>query len=43
MHPYPGSWVAIGRAVVYYARGALYMAFGAGIKYRHCRCRHDLT
>ena len=34
MHPCPGNWVAIGRAVVYYARGD--QAFSAGIKCRHC-------
>ena len=34
MHPYPGNWVAIKCAVVYYARAAL--AFSAGIKCRHC-------
>ena len=34
MHPYPGNWVAIGRAVVYHARGD--QAFSAGIKCRHC-------
>ena len=34
MHPCPGDWVAIGRAVVYYARAA--QAFSAGIKWRHC-------
>ena len=34
MHQCPGKWVAIGRAVVYYARAA--HAFSAGIKCRHC-------
>ena len=34
MHPYPGNWVAIGRAVVYYAWAT--HAFSAGIKCRHC-------
>ena len=34
MHPCPGNWVAIGRAVVYYARAD--QAFSAGIKCRHC-------
>ena len=34
MHPCPGIWVEIGRAVVYYARAA--RAFSAGIKCRHC-------
>ena len=34
MHPYPGNWLAIGRAVVYYAWAA--RAFSAGIKCRHC-------
>ena len=34
MHPYPGSWVAIERAVVYYGWAA--RAFSAGIKCRHC-------
>ena len=37
MHPYPGNWVAIGHAVVYYAWAA--REFSAGIKCRHCRCR----
>ena len=36
IHPYPGNWVAIGRAVVYYASAA--SEFSAGIKRRHCRC-----
>ena len=35
MHPYPGNWVAIRRAVVYYAWAA--HEFSAGIKCRHCR------
>ena len=39
MHSYPGNWVAIGHAVVYYARGA--HAFSAGIKCRHCRSHCD--
>ena len=30
MHPYPGNWVAIWRAVVYYACAA--RSFSAGIK-----------
>ena len=34
MHPYPGNWVAIGHAVVYYALAA--RKFSAGIKCRHC-------
>ena len=34
MHPCPGNWVEIGRAVVYYARAD--QAFSAGIKCRHC-------
>ena len=34
MHPYPGNWVAIGRAVVYCARSA--QALSAGIKCQHC-------
>ena len=34
MHPYPGNWVAIGRAVVYYVWTA--REFSAGIKFRHC-------
>ena len=34
MHPYPGNWVAIGRAVVYYAWTA--REFSAGIKCQHC-------
>ena len=34
MHPYPGNWVAIALAVVYYAWAA--HAFSAGIKCRHC-------
>ena len=33
-HPYPGNPVAIGRAVVYYARAA--HVFTAGIKCWHC-------
>ena len=35
MHQCPGNWVAIGHAVVYYARAA--HAFSAGIKYLYCR------
>ena len=34
MHQGPGNWVAIGHAVVYYARAA--HAFSAGIKCRQC-------
>ena len=34
MHPCPGNRVAIGRAVLYYARTA--HAYSAGIKCRHC-------
>ena len=37
MHLCPGNWVAILRAVVYYAWAA--HAFSAGIKYRHCSSR----
>ena len=33
---YPGNWVEIKHAVVYYAQAA--EAFSAGIKSRHCRC-----
>ena len=33
MHPCPGNWVAIGRAVVYSARAA--HAFSAGTKCQH--------
>ena len=36
VHPRPGYGVAIGRAVVYYARAA--RAFDAGIKCRLCNC-----
>ena len=39
MHPCTGDRVAIGRAVVYYARAA--HAFSAGIKCRHCRYGQD--
>ena len=42
MHPYPGNWVAIGRAVVYYVWAS--HAFNAGINCRHCTsiyCRSD--
>ena len=35
IHPYPGKWVAIGHAVVYYAWAA--REFSAGIKCRHCK------
>ena len=38
MHPCPDNWVAIGRAVVYYARPA--HVFCAEIKCQHCRCFH---
>ena len=43
MHPCPGNWIAIGRAVVYYARAA--HSFSAGIKCRHCRIplEHSIT
>ena len=34
MHPCPGNWVEIGRAVMYHARGD--QAFSAGIKCWHC-------
>ena len=34
MHTYPGNWVAIGRADVYYAWAA--HTLSAGIKCRHC-------
>ena len=34
MHPWPGNYVAIGRAVVYCARAA--HAFSSGIRCRHC-------
>ena len=34
MNPWPRTWVAIGRAVVYYAWDAL--SFSAGFKCRHC-------
>ena len=37
MHPCPGNWVAIGRAVVYYARAA--QAFDARIKCQPCILR----
>ena len=33
-HPWPGNWVAIGRAVVYYAWAG--HAYSTGFKYRHC-------
>ena len=36
MNPCLGNWVAIGRAVVYYARAA--NAISAGINCRHCIC-----
>ena len=38
LHPCPDNRVAIGRAVVYYARAA--HVFFAEIKCRHCRCFH---
>ena len=41
MPPCPGNWVAIGRAVVYYARAA--QALSAGIKWRHCSVRHTVA
>ena len=34
MHPCPGNWVAIGRAVMYYVMDAQIMC--TGIKCRHC-------
>ena len=34
MHPCPGHWMAIGRAVVNSARAT--HALSAGIRYRHC-------
>ena len=34
LHPYPKKWVAIGHAVVYYARSG--HRFSARIKCRHC-------
>ena len=34
MYPYPGRWVAIGRAVVYYASAA--HEFSSGIKCQYC-------
>ena len=34
------AWVAIGRAVVYYARAD--QACGTGIKCRHCRFRNNV-
>ena len=34
MHPCPGNWMAIGRAVVYYDRAV--QAFSAVTKCRHC-------
>ena len=36
MQPFQGTWVAIGCAVVHYARVA--HAFSAGIKLQHCQC-----
>ena len=36
IHPCPGNWVAVGRAVEYISRAAL--AFSAGIKCQHCTC-----
>ena len=38
LNPCPENWVAIGRAVVYYARAV--HALSAGIKRRHCRFEH---
>ena len=35
MHPFPGIWVAIGYAFVYYVRAV--HAFSAGTKCWHCR------
>ena len=37
MYPCPGNWMAIGPAVVYYARTA--QTFSAGIKCQHCRSK----
>ena len=34
MHPYPGNWMAIGRAVVYYAWAT--RTFSGGNNCRHC-------
>ena len=34
LHPYPKTWVAIGHAIMYYARSA--HIFSARIKCRHC-------
>ena len=34
MHPCPGNWVSIGRAVVYYTKAA--HTLSAGIRCRHC-------
>ena len=39
MHPCPGNWLAIGRAVAYHARA--YRAFSAGIKCKHCKSLTD--
>ena len=41
MHICPGNWMAIGHAVVYYARAA--HAFNAGIKWQHCRSQNDIV
>ena len=38
MHPCPENWLAIRRAVLYYARAA--QAFSAGIECRHCIVNH---
>ena len=40
-HPFPGNWVSIRHAVMYYAQAA--HAFSAGIKCRHCRWNKDTT
>ena len=40
MHPCPGNQVAIGCAVVYYARAA--HTFSAGIKWWHCISAHPI-
>ena len=41
LHPCPGHWVVIRRAVVYYSLAA--HAFSAGIKCRHCSSFHRST
>ena len=41
MHLCPGTWMAIERAVVYYARAA--HAFSAGIKCRHCTSKDSFS